>query len=107
MRGRDQGAVGARAHLAAGRPAEAARIAAAEAARAHASGERLAETEALIAHATAATRLGDDATARTARTRADHLTRTLPYPPGTPGSSPCTRSWRTDSEHVWWLLRRV
>ncbi|GLW52084.1 ATP-binding protein [Kitasatospora phosalacinea] len=70
------------AHLAAGRPAEAARIAAAEATRAHASGERLAETEALIAHATAATRLGDDATARTALTRADHLTRTLPYPSG-------------------------
>ncbi|MGW4803286.1 ATP-binding protein [Kitasatospora sp. NPDC004272] len=70
------------AHLAAGRPAEAARIAAAEAARARSTGERLAETEALIAHATAATRLGDGATARTALTRADHLARTLPYPSG-------------------------
>ncbi|MFK0194348.1 ATP-binding protein [Kitasatospora sp. NPDC090308] len=70
------------AHLAAGRPAEAARIAAAEATRAHATGERLAEAEALIAHATAATRLGDAATARTALARADHLTRTLPYPSG-------------------------
>lgn len=72
----------AHAHLAAGRPTEAARIAAAEAARAHATGERLAETEALIAHATAATRLGDRAAARTALARADHLARTLPYPSG-------------------------
>ncbi|MGW4694592.1 ATP-binding protein [Kitasatospora cineracea] len=70
------------AHLAAGRPAEAARIAAAEAARAHATGERLAETEALIAHATAAARLADPAAARTALVRADHLARTLPYPSG-------------------------
>ncbi|GAA4983056.1 hypothetical protein GCM10025734_04740 [Kitasatospora paranensis] len=70
------------AHLAADRPAEAARIAAAEATRAHATGERLAEAEALIAHATAAHRLGDPATAGTALARAEHLTRTLPYPSG-------------------------
>ncbi|RAJ46263.1 DNA-binding SARP family transcriptional activator [Kitasatospora sp. SolWspMP-SS2h] len=70
----------AHAHLAAGRPAEAARIAAAEAARARTTGERLAETEALLAQATAAARLADPATARPALTRAEHLARTLPYP---------------------------
>ncbi len=70
------------AHLAAGRPAEAARIAAAEAARAHTTGERLAETEALIAHTTGAARLADPAAARAALTRADHLARTLPWPSG-------------------------
>ncbi|WP_259465011.1 AAA family ATPase [Streptomyces sp. TLI_171] len=72
----------ARALLAAGRPAEAAAVAAAEAARAAASGERLAEAEALLAHAAALRALGDTAAAATALTQAESLCRALPYPAG-------------------------
>ena len=70
------------AHLAAGRPEEARRVAAAEAERARAAGEHLDEVDAVVVLATATRRLGRAGEAEGLLAAAGRLADELPYPAG-------------------------